>query len=106
MNHTDSNVVLAQRYAYATVALVVGLLSFVNLFGFEKSILAVVLGLKALGKEPAPALDARRHWAKSGVALGIASDRAGGDHHRVEPRPDSEADCDLPGVVGRMVTRW
>ena len=72
MNHTDSNVVLAQRYTYATVALVVGLLSFVNLFGFEKSILAVVLGLKALGKEPAPALDARRHWAKSGVALGAA----------------------------------
>ena len=54
MNHTDSNVVLAQRYAYATVALVVGLLSFVNLFGFEKSILAVVLGLKALGRSPLP----------------------------------------------------
>ena len=55
---------------FCHLALVVGLLSFVNLFGFEKSILAVVLGLKALGKEPAPALDARRHWAKSGVALG------------------------------------
>jgi len=41
-----------------------------HLFGFEKSILAVVLGLKALGNTPAPALDARRHWAKSGVALG------------------------------------
>ncbi len=72
MNHTDSNIVHAQRYAYATMALVVGLLSFVNLFGFEKSILAVVLGLKALGTEPPPALDARRHWAKSGVALGAA----------------------------------
>ena len=72
MNRTDSNVVLAQRYAYATMALVVGLLSFVNLFGFEKSILAVILGLKALSTEPAPALDARRHWAKSGVALGAA----------------------------------
>lgn len=70
MNHTDSNVVLAQRYAYATVALVVGLLSFVNLFGFEKSILAVFLGLKALSTQPAPALDARRTWAKSGIALG------------------------------------
>jgi hypothetical protein len=70
MNHTDSGVILAQRYAYATVALIVGLLSFVNLFGFEKSILAVVLGLKALGREPAPALDARRSWAKSGIALG------------------------------------
>lgn len=72
MNQTDSNVVLAQRYAYATVALVVGLLSFVNLFGFEKSILAIVLGLKALGREPAPALDARRRWAKTGAALGAA----------------------------------
>ena len=72
MNQTDPSVVLAQRYAYATVALVIGLLSFVNLFGFEKSILAVVLGLKALGREPAPALDARRSWAKSGIALGAA----------------------------------
>jgi hypothetical protein len=70
MNQEDSNVVLAQRYAYATVALVIGLLSFVNLFGFEKSILALVLGLKALGREPAPALGARRYWAKSGIALG------------------------------------
>jgi hypothetical protein len=72
MNETDANVVLAQRYAYATVALVVGLLSFVNLFGFEKSILAVILGFKALASEPAPALDARRYWAKSGIALGAA----------------------------------
>jgi len=72
MNQSDSNVVLAQRYTYATVALIVGLLSFVNLFGFEKSILAVVLGLKALGRQPAPALDARRYWAKSAVVLGVA----------------------------------
>ena len=70
MNRTDSNVVLAQRYTYATLALVIGLLSFVNLFGFEKSILAVVLGLKALGKEPAPPLHARRAWAKFGISLG------------------------------------
>ena len=46
MNQPDSNTILTQRYTYATVALVVGLLSFVNLFGFEKSILAVVLGLE------------------------------------------------------------
>lgn len=72
MNHTDSDVVLAQRYTYASVALIVGLLSFVNFFGFEKSILAVVLGFKALGRNPAPALDARRSWAKSGIALGAA----------------------------------
>jgi len=72
MNQPESDVVLAQRYTYATVALVIALLSFVNLFGFEKSILAVVLGLKALGKEPAPALAARRRWAKFGVGLGTA----------------------------------
>ena len=70
MNQTDSNVVLAQRYSYASVALVIGLLSFVNLFGLEKSILAIVLGLKALSLKPAPALDARRGWAKSGIVLG------------------------------------
>ena len=70
MNQTDPSVVVSQRYAYATVALVVGLLSFVNLFGFEKSILAIVLGFKALGRSPAPALDARRSWATSGVVLG------------------------------------
>jgi uncharacterized membrane protein len=72
MNQTHSDVVLAQRYTYATIALVVGLLSFVNFFGFEKSILAVILGLKALGREPGPALGARRSWAKSGIALGTA----------------------------------
>jgi hypothetical protein len=72
MNQSHSDVVLAQRYTYATLALVVGLLSFVNFFGFEKSILAVILGLKALGREPSPVLSVRRSWAKSGVALGAA----------------------------------
>jgi hypothetical protein len=69
MNESHAQIA-AQRYTYATIALVVGLLSFVNLFGFEKSILAVVLGMKALGGHPAPALDVRRHWAKSGIVLG------------------------------------
>jgi len=72
MNKTDPDVVLAQRYAYATVALVVGLLSFVNFLGFEKSILAMILGLKALGREPAPPLTARRSWAKAGMVIGAA----------------------------------
>ena len=85
MNHTDSNVVLAQRYTYATVALVVGLLSFVNLFGFEKSILAVVLGLKALGKQPAPALDARRALGEVRHCARRRSDRTSRDRHRAEP---------------------
>ena len=70
MNQTDTSAVISQRYAYATVALVVGLLSFVNLFGFEKSLLAIVLAIKALGRDPAPALDARRSWATSAVVLG------------------------------------
>src|SRR5262245_19007287 len=72
MNQPDSNVVLAQRYTYATVALVIGLLSFVNLFGLEKSILAVILGFKTLSTAPAPALSARRGWAKAGISLGSA----------------------------------
>ena len=72
MNQSDSDIVLAQRYTFATLALVVGLLSFVNFFGFEKSILAVILGLKALSREPGPMLNVRRSWAKSGVALGAA----------------------------------
>jgi len=70
MNQIDTSAVVSQRYVYATVALVVGLLSFVNLFGFEKSVLAIVLGIKALGRSPAPALDARRSWATSGLVLG------------------------------------
>jgi hypothetical protein len=70
MNQTDTSAVLSQRYAYATMALVVGLLSFVNLFGFEKSLLAIVLGIKALGRSPAPPLETRRSWAKSGIVLG------------------------------------
>jgi len=70
MNQSDADIVIAQRYTYATLALVVGLLSFVNFFGFEKSILAVILGLKALSRVPGPALNVRRFWAKSAVALG------------------------------------
>ena len=71
MNDSHAQIV-AQRYTYDTIALVVGLLSFVNLFGFEKSLLAIVLGIKALGGQPGPALEVRRHWAKSGIALGAA----------------------------------
>lgn len=72
MDSRESAFVLGQRYTLATLALSVALLSFLNLAGVEKSILAVVLGLKALSREPAPALGARRSWATSGVALGAA----------------------------------
>jgi hypothetical protein len=50
----------------------IGLLSFVNFLGFEKSILAVVLGLKALGRDPAPPRSALRSWARTGIAMGAA----------------------------------
>jgi hypothetical protein len=70
MNEPDSEVILAQRYTYPTVALVIGVLSFVNLFGFEKSVLAMILGLKrSVGCRPLfftpadPAQSRRSHSA-------------------------------------------
>ena len=64
--------VLGQRYVFATLALVVALLSFINLAGMEKAILAIVLGYKALTLAPAPPLEQRRGWAKAGAMLGAA----------------------------------
>ena len=46
----DSAFVLGQRYTLATLALVLALLSFLNLAGLEKAVLALVLGLRALGR--------------------------------------------------------
>ena len=66
----ENSFVLGQRYQLATLALIVGLLSFVNLAGIEKAVLAAVLGLKALAAEPLPALERRRGWAKTAIALG------------------------------------
>jgi hypothetical protein len=64
--------VLGQKYAYATASLILGLLCFVNLAGLEKAVVAIVFGVLALGREPAPDLVQRRAWAKAGVALGAA----------------------------------
>jgi hypothetical protein len=64
--------VLGQRRAFATLALVVALLSFVNLAGMEKAILAIVLGIRALSPTPAPRLDQRRNWARTAALLGAA----------------------------------
>jgi hypothetical protein len=70
MENTTNQFVLGQRYTFATLALVVGLLSFLNLAGVEKAVLAIVLGLRALSLSPEPALQQRRGWAKTAVALG------------------------------------
>ncbi|MEP6636298.1 MAG: hypothetical protein ABJB97_06195 [Acidobacteriota bacterium] len=63
-------VVLGQRYAYATAALILGIACFVNLVGLEKAILAIVFGWLALKTTPLPALRERRMWAKTGIVLG------------------------------------
>jgi len=63
-------VVLGQKYAYATISLILGIACFINLVGLEKAILAVIFGAMALRATPAPKLRERQAWAKTGVALG------------------------------------
>lgn len=70
MENNANQFVLGQRYTFATVALVVGLLSFLNLAGVEKAVLAIVLGIRALSLQPQPTLQQRRGWAKTAIALG------------------------------------
>lgn len=72
-NQTESTdlTVLGQKYAFATVSLVLGISCFTNLLGLEKAILAIVFGVLALRANPAPALTAHRAWAKAGIVLGI-----------------------------------
>lgn len=74
MSVTDSEgktyVVLGQKYAYATVSLVLGIACFVNLAGLEKGLLAVIFATLALRSSPPPKLKDRRLWAKTGLALG------------------------------------
>jgi hypothetical protein len=63
--------VLGQRYTMAAVALTLALLSFLNLAGLEKAIVAIAFGLRALKPSPGPALEARRSWAKLAIGLGV-----------------------------------
>ncbi len=63
--------VLGQKYAFATVSLVLGISCFVNLLGLEKAILAIVFGWLALRATPEPLLQKHRGWAKIGVSFGI-----------------------------------
>ena len=64
------SLILGQKYAFATVSLILGICSFVNLLGLEKPILAVVFGWLALRAEPGPLLIQHRVWAKTGMVLG------------------------------------
>jgi hypothetical protein len=72
MNDQEANksAVVGQKYAFATVSLVLGIMSFFSLFGMEKAIMAIICGWLALKSDPAPALRDRRGWAKTGIILG------------------------------------
>ena len=56
----------------ATVALVIALLSFLNLAGLEKAVVAIVLAVRALRPGPGPQLEQRRGWARLALGLAIA----------------------------------
>jgi hypothetical protein len=71
-NHESQALVLGQKYAYATISLILGIACFVNLAGLEKAVLAVVFSWLALKSTPAPKLKSRRVWAQAGLVLGIA----------------------------------
>ena len=67
---TKESLILGQKYAFATASLILGIVSFVNLLGLEKPILAIIFGWLALRTQPAPQLTQHRVWAKAGVTLG------------------------------------
>jgi len=69
-NQTRDSLILGQKYAFATASLILGIVSFVNLLGLEKPILAIIFGWLALRTKPAPQLTEHRLWAKAGVVLG------------------------------------
>lgn len=69
-NDSRTHIVLGQKYAYATISLVLGIACFITLAGMEKAILAVVFAWMALKPSPAPVLKERRVWAQTGLVLG------------------------------------
>ena len=69
-NQTKESLILGQKYAFATVSLILGICSFINLLGLEKPILAIVFGWLALRAKPEPPLAEHRVWAKTGMVLG------------------------------------
>ena len=70
-NTSTQQSILGQKYAFATVSLIMGIACFVSLLGMEKAILAIVFGWLALRGTPEPALKEHRAWAKAGLVLGI-----------------------------------
>jgi hypothetical protein len=71
MESNGSAFVLGQRYTLATMALMLALLSFLNVAGMEKAIVALLLAFKALKPAPSPPLEERRGWAR--LAIWLAS---------------------------------
>jgi hypothetical protein len=69
-NESNKHIIFGQKYAYATVSLVLGICCFVNFVGMEKAILAIVFAWMALRTPPEPVLKERRTWAKAGLSLG------------------------------------
>jgi hypothetical protein len=67
---SQAHIVLGQKYAYATISLILGIACFVNLAGLEKALLAVIFGWLALKSTPPPAIRARKVWAQTGLVLG------------------------------------
>jgi len=58
----------------AIISLVLGILSFINLFGLEKALLAVILGIIALRRIAAPESTAKGEgFAAGGIVLGAIS---------------------------------
>jgi hypothetical protein len=72
MEDRESAFVLGQRRTLAALALGLALLSFLNLAGLEKAILAIVIGVKALSQTPPPPLGQRRNLAKIAIGLAVA----------------------------------
>ena len=68
---SNSAAVLGQKYAYATAALLTGIISYIHILGIEKAMLAIVLAWLALRSEPKPRLEDRRLWAKTAIVLGL-----------------------------------
>ena len=69
-SETQNYTILGQKYAYATISLILGIVCFVNLAGMEKAVLAIIFGWLALRTNPLPALKERRLWAQVGLILG------------------------------------